>query len=497
MNETFNAAMSDTQFGAWLRNPAARRLVLIEVAVRSGGQERMRFLSTGAYVTAPDDTPPNLAYQSIVSTGMQFTEQLSLGGEASLSAGDIEIHNPSGIRDAWLDDVWMNRPIRAWIGDPRWRRGDFRMIFNGVVADVAPKGRDKLALKLRDKLQRLNTPVSEAKLGGATPNKDAVLPLVFGEVHNITPLLADPALLQYQVHDGAIEEIIEVRDNGVPVRVTADKASGKFVLVAPPAGTLTVSVQGDRATGYATTVAALVRRLATGYGKAGDRFADGDLDTANLAAFDAAHPQAVGLFLAGRTNVLNACQMLASSLGAQLVMSRLGQLRLLQISLPPAGTPAAVGPQHMVAGSLTPVSRNAPTASVKLGFSKNWTVQSGLQTGIPVQHKDLFETEWLTATRADARVQADYRLDAEPVQQDTMLLRRVDAEAEAQRRLAISRLPRTAYEFDGTAEMLALELGQAVTVTHPRFGMENGVAGQVVSLAPDWLTGHVKVGFIV
>ena len=94
-------------------------------------------------------------------------------------------------------------------------------------------------------------------------------------------------------------------------------------------------------------------------------------------------------------------------------------------------------------------------------------------------------------------MQADYRLDAEPVQQDTMLLRRVDAEAEAQRRLAISRLPRTAYEFDGTAEMLALELGQAVTVTHPRFGMENGVAGQVVSLAPDWLTGHVKVGFVV
>lgn len=497
MNEPLNEAMSDAQFTAWLRSTSARRLVLIEVAVRSGATEVTRFLSTGAYVTAPDDTPPNLGYLSIVSTGMQFTEQLSLGGEASLSAGDIEIHNPSGIRDGWLDDVWMNRPIRAWIGDPRWRRGDFRMIFNGVVADIAPKGRDKLALKLRDKLQRLNTPVSEAKLGGTTPNKDAVLPLVFGEVHNITPLLADAALLQYQVHGGVIEAVIEVRDNGLPVRMTADSASGRFVLAAPPAGTVTVSVQGDRPGAYANTVAALVRRLATAYGKAGDRFTESDLDVANLAAFDAAHRQAVGLFLAGRTNVLNACQMLASSLGAQLVMSRLGQLRLLQISLPPVGTPAQVGPQHMVAGSLTPVSRSAPTASVKLGFCKNWTVQTGLLTGIPVQHKDLFETEWLTATVADSAVQAAYRLDAEPVQQDTMLLRRVDAEAEAQRRLAISRVPRTVYEFDGTAEMLALELGQAVTVTHPRFGMDKGMPGQVVSLAPDWLTGHVKVGFIV
>ena len=44
---------------------------------------------------------------------------------------------------------------------------------------------------------------------------------------------------------------------------------------------------------------------------------------------------------------------------------------------------------------------------------------------------------------------------------------------------------------------LQLELGQSVTVFSPRFGMAAGVAGIVISLAPDWNTGRVKVGFLV
>jgi len=88
-------------------------------------------------------------------------------------------------------------------------------------------------------------------------------------------------------------------------------------------------------------------------------------------------------------------------------------------------------------------------------------------------------------------------LNAEPVQIDTMLLTRADADAEAQRRLDLWKVPRTTYEFDGVPELLTLELGQAVTVYSPRFGMAAGVSGIIISLAPDWNTGRVKVGFLV
>ncbi|MDC8758583.1 hypothetical protein [Janthinobacterium fluminis] len=490
--------MNDEHFLAWLKSPAAIPIVLIEVEARVAGAETTRYLSTGSYVTAPTDTPANTCYEAIVSTGLEFSEQLSLSGEAGLSAGDIEIHNPAGVRDGWANDVWANRPIRAWVGDPGWPRADFRMIFNGIVADIAPKGADKLALKLRDKLQRLNTPVSEAKLGGATPNADALLPLCWGETHNVTPLLSDPGTLEFQVHGGAVERIDEVRANGVPVSATLDNGRGKFTLkVANASAAVTVSLKGETAGGYRNTVAALVQRIVTGYGKAADRFTAADLDSANLAAFEAAHPQPVGLYLSGRTNVLNACQMLANSLGAQIAMSRLGRLRLIQLALPGAGMPTAIHPWHMVDGTLAPTSRTAVAAAVKLGFCKNWTVQDKLDTGIPVQHKDLYKSEWLTTTRADAAVQALYRLDAEPVQQDTLLLRKVEADAEAERRLALWRVPRTIYEFEGTPEMMALELGQAVTLHHRRYGMAGGAPGVVVSLAPNWLNAHVKVGVLV
>jgi len=489
--------MTEESFLAWLKDPAAIGVVLIEATALIGGVETTVRLATKGFNTGPGDTPPNTHYRPIARVGTLFTERMSLDGDGMLSAGDIEIDNTSGERDAWLGYVWTNRPIKAFVGDVRWARGDFRLIFDGIVADIAPRGRGALALRLRDKLQRLNAPVSEQQLGGSTPNAGELVPVTLGECHNVTPLLVDPATLTYQVHGGQIERLIEVRDNGVPVAATANLAAGTFTLGYQSAGAVTASVQGDKAGTYANTVVPLVQRLVTGYGKASDRFTANDLDAANLAAFGAAHPQPLGNHAAERLNVLEACRQLAGSVGAQLSMSRLGKLRLLKIALPPAGVPFVVRPEHMVDRTLQPVSRPDVVGAVKLGYCRNWTVQEGLVTNIPEQHRDLCATEWLSVTKSDAAVQSAYRLSGEPVQQDTMLLRKVDAEAEAQRRLNLWKTPRTVYEFEGMPELLQLELGQAITVYSPRFGMESGVSGQVVALAPDWLTRRVKVEFIV
>lgn len=490
--------MTDIQFSAWLLDPAALRVTLFEAGVNSGGVETVRYLATGGYVTQGSDAPPDTVYQAIVSGGLKVTETIALSAEASLSFGDIDIVNLSGERDGWLDDIWVNRPFKAWIGDARWPRADFRLIFNGVIADIGSKNRDRLNLRLRDKLQRLNTPVSDAKLGGATPNKDLLLPLAFGEVHNATPLLADPARLQYRVHGGALEAVFEVRDNGKPVPATVDAASGAFTLPAAPAGAVTASLQGDKAGGvYANTIAALVRRIVTAYGKASDRLADSDLDLANLAAFDAAHPQPVGLFLAERINVLLACQQLAASVGAQLSMSRTGLLRLLRIDLPPAGAALEIRATEQLDRSIAVSGRSDVASAVKLGYCRNWTVQQGLLTSIPPQHKDLFAQEWLSATASDSAVEAQYKLDAEPPQKDSCLLTRTDALAEAGRQLALYRQPRTAYRFEGTPGLLMLELGQSVRLFSNRFGLRAGKLGVVISLAPDWMNGHITVEVLI
>ncbi|MBB5609810.1 MULTISPECIES: hypothetical protein [unclassified Janthinobacterium] len=489
--------MSDEQWISWLQSASAIRMVLIEAQVNVAGSEVTRYIASRPYVTGAQEVPANTEYLPLATGGLAFTEQVSLTGEAGLSGGDIELDNADGALDGWLDDVWMNRPIHVWVGDPAWPRMDFQLVFDGVIADVASSGRESVNLVLRDKLQRLNTPISEAKLGGATQNKDAILPIPFGECHNVAPLLTNPVTLEYGFL-GAVESVFEVRTNGKPIAVALNEQAGRFNLTTDPfSTTITASVQGDKGGAYAPRIAPLVRRIATAYGKLEDRFSEADLDLANLAAFDAAHPQPVGLYVADRTNQAQAIQQLAASVGAQALMSRTGKLRLVQIALPAPGVPVEIGPEQMKERSLHPSARLPVVAAVKIAFDRNWTVQAGLTTSIPPAHADLYATEWLTETVVDEAVRVRHRLNVDPVPVETCLKRRADARAEAARRLALNQVPRTIYEFDGEPEMMMLELGQPVRLRNERFGLQDGVPGVVVLLSRFWLTGRVTVGVMV
>lgn len=489
-------------FAAWLKNPAAPRVVLVEVNVKSGGQEITRYLSTAAYVTSSTDTPSNQYYSPILTSGLQYTEKLDISGEGGLSGGDLEIANTNGERDSWLDDVWDNRQIIAWIGDPSWSRSDFQMIFNGIVATIDSKDEKTLTLTILDKLQRLNSPSTEAKISDLTANnptnKDNLLKLAFGEVHNVTPQLLDPTQLQYQVHNGAIEDILEVRDNGVPVSVTKDVSTGTFKLNQASAGTITCSVQGDKSGAYVNTIAGIVKRIAKGFGTVVSRYTDADIDLDNFSAFDLACPQPVGVYLESGDNVLSTCQEIAKSVDARLVTSRTGLLRLIQVNINGTGTPVNIGPNQIIVGSLKIVNRPLVQASVKLGFDKNYTVQDNMLTNIPEEHKKLFAQEWLTTTSTNLTAKADYKLNAAPPQVDTMLLRRTDAAAEADRRVALWSTPRSVFEFVGTPELInSLTLGCAVTLTHNRYGLSSGKSGVVISLSPNWFKGTITVQVLV
>jgi hypothetical protein len=111
--------MTDDAFNAWLKATTATRMIILEVFVNVGGIEITRYLSTHSYNTSASDVPANTHYDPILAlSGMRYTEQISPTSEASLSMGDIEIYNNGGMRDAWLNDVWVNRQAQAFIGDP-------------------------------------------------------------------------------------------------------------------------------------------------------------------------------------------------------------------------------------------------------------------------------------------------------------------------------------------------------------------------------------------
>lgn len=224
---------------SWLEDPSAIRGILAEVTVYDIAQAQniVLYLSTFGYLTADGIT----SYNPIIIGAPSISESMSLDNTISMSVGDIELNNTNGTYDSWLDSskfIWANKPIVMYVGDPSWVcsdlaqvQADFLKIFDGVIVDIDSSGRDVLNIKLADKLQRLNCSITETVLGNygnwssqqqADSVKDTVIPLVFGEVFNITPVLIDPSQLEYSFSQGASERLIELRDNGVPIYSTKE-----------------------------------------------------------------------------------------------------------------------------------------------------------------------------------------------------------------------------------------------------------------------------------
>lgn len=488
-------AISDAQYTAWLSNSNAVRCVLVEAVARIVSTETTLYLSSKGY----RDEVGGQNYQAVVlGNSVRVTERMGGFGRSSLSFGDIEIDNTDGSRDGWLDYIWSNRSITVLLGDATWDRSDFRTIFSGVTSDIDSRSKDVLNIKLSDKMERLNVAITDAKLGGATINKNELKPLCFGECHNVSPLLTNPATLEYQVHDGPIEDIKEVRNDGVVVSVSKTLSTGKFTLnTNPQGGKITASVQGDKPSTWDNTVRDIIERLVTDYGETNNQFVAGDLDSTNLDAFDAANTQAIGVYYPRRANLRQACDDIAATLGAQMVMSRLGKLQLHKIDLPPPGTPLEVNEQDIFANTFEISERIPVEAAIKLFYAKNWTVQEALETRVVQESKDLFEKEWLSVVSEDATTKTNYRLNAEPEGKETFLLTETHADAEADRLLTLFKTQRHIMRFRGRPRLSELQLGDAITITHSRFGFSGGKTGMVIGIAIDYSNLFVDVEVFV
>lgn len=514
-------------FQKWLENPNAIRSIFVELVVSAYNttlliwEDKTIYLSNTGYLT--NDNLTN--FLPIIIGGAKITENLSIDGSLSISFGDIEIYNSNGEYDTWLDSskfVWVNKPIEIYYGDPLVSSTsigvaystNFEKIFSGVIADIDSKSRNTLNIKIRDKLERLNTPLTESKLGtygvwaGGQKNQDAINPIVFGEVHNITPLLIDPSTLEYKFNDGDSERLIEVRDNGIPITIGSTNISaGTFKLAYPSNGSITASVQGTTksinlstgilTTSYVNTVAKLLALIVMQYGTAANRLTVDDIDFINLNAFDTLHSQSIGMAILDRENTLSVCASLAASIGAQIYFNRLGKLQLLKLGTYSTDAIVNITDADILFHSLEISNKTTVIAATKIGYCKNWTVQPGIVTNIPMSHKTMFAEEWFSETVVDSLVKTQYKLNNDPVQKDTFLLTSIDASNEAARLNNYFKQPRTCYKMIGTSKLLSLKLGQEVLLTHNRFGLSNGKSAQVISLSPDWLNSTIEIEVIV
>jgi hypothetical protein len=476
--------VTDAAFLAWLASDMQVRCLLVEATYSSGGVAATEYMATLPYTSRPTDTPPNQSYAAIVKTVPQFAQAMSdaLTGQTTANLGTIEVFAGSAATDAWiLDRDWIGCPITLAIGGQDWARNDFRALWSGVISDVRLRDTTTIAFEVRDLQHLLNQAATVTPILSG-PNAGRPRPMAFGYCRNITPALLDDSAHTYAVHDGAIQAVDAVYEDGLALTLTTDytvnTASGNISLVAEPTGQITADVRGAVVDGtYLETAAQLLQHLATSRGA----LPIGSVDAAAFATLAMTCQQPLGLFVpASPVQVYTLMDHVASSVGAFYAITRDGLLFAAQLNL--SGTPAlTIQDTDIVVRGLTLTRTYAPVREISLGAERNWTVQTRVAATVTESRRETIARDGLYATRENTAA-GDYAKPADRAPRMTLLQGWAEADAEAARQITMWGVPRYRFVAECFNASFTLKLGDTVRLVHPRYGLSAGRNGVIVGL---------------
>lgn len=319
------------------------------------------------------------------------------GRRAQIESGELRFANVDGAFDTiageWAVAGRKVKLTRAPHRRPTHAPRSTWVEVASLRASEAFVGTDTLRMPLRSAAADLQTTANNLYLGtggteGSTGIEGVAKPRVFGFVRNIKPVLIDNVNRIYQLHDGAVHEIVAVRDGGKPLTLKADEASyaslladnpgadkytsykgGGFIKLHTDPVFLTSDVRGETDGGYVSTashVAAQILRVAGGVASA-------------VASSFAAWPQSeVGVMVREGT-VEDALNQLAIGLGsAWWGANTLGQFEGSAISAPVAtSSMLVIEPYMQISAPEETSSSTPPWWRIKVSYQEIETTQEG------------------------------------------------------------------------------------------------------------------------
>lgn len=259
--------------------PEAERVLLLEIT-RLNVAATTYFISDSAFQTEPTDNPTNLNYAAIIGGSglpeLRRTMPDAFEGSAATSFGTITLVDSEAaatlaqallLIDAAGNKLLVDnsgtvlRVVGKYSGDVplNARRGsrfvvkiaaprrlypyaDAQVLMRGSVARVGGDSDGNVTIELTDGSEQVRQAVISV----------GAFPLSFGLVRNVEPFLIDPANLVYAVHDGPIEGVTAVYDQGEafsPDQYIVDTSTGRVTMLNQPAGTVTMDVKGAKVDG--------------------------------------------------------------------------------------------------------------------------------------------------------------------------------------------------------------------------------------------------------
>lgn len=499
-------SVSDAEYATWLASDAQERCLLVEMSYYAGGVQTA-YLSSAPFVSGPGDTPANTAYQCVIKSIPTFNQKMSdvLYGRTTASLGNVIIDNGDGAFDDWLYYNFAGRPLTMYLGAPSWERADFRAVWTGVLSNITVQGTNSLSIEARSREHLLSQEVTMTKITTGTAD-GRYQPLCYGLCYNITPLCVDATNRIYRVNAADVKSIDEVRCNGVDIGAAnwTNNADGTFTIDANyNNGQITCDVKGMK-TGSTLMehIKEIVKDLVVTRSAV---FAEADFDTTYWTNLNTTFPQHLGLYITQPVQLYQLLDQICGSVGAFYGVDRDGKIYIRQFALSGTAT-HTVTAEDIAAHGINVAKVYQPMDKLKRGYQKNWTVQSNIDAGFDTSwpaggwfyiggvlqtdtqyrpatsaaDRHLYSEEYLYTISEITRTNILKAVD--PAIQGTLLTLKTDSSTEGTRWLTMWGAVRVQFSIDCFTKTARVNLGDRVTVTHPRFGLDAGVTGTVVAI---------------
>ena len=388
-----------------------------------------------------------------------------------VSISNLVVNNADGSLDSWLDLAWKGWPLRIYIGDPSWVFADFMQIFSGLNGGASSRSSEEIEFTVYDKRAFFSQNIQNNLLPNNKP-----IPLSIGKLFNVSPVIVDAATHKYQVHDGAILSVDDVRESGQSIsNYTADLANGTITLTASPSGAITADITGATNGSLSEMVKWVAKRS--------DKISSTDLDVAQIDSFPSQY--VCGYYARSNKKISQVLTDLVKSAGGNYFFGRDGKMRVFRLADVSSETPLLSLTEDDIQEGSFGISRTYyPRYKLSLGYKNNWKVQSeaSLVGSVPEDLRELYGEKYSLVTAYNSSVPTDYPLIDDKDDIKTLIFNSADAQTEADYRANLWSVKRRVYTLTCFSYPFLLNIGDVVKITHPRFGFSSGKNAQVISL---------------
>lgn len=461
--------------------------------------ETLRLTTANGFTTAPSDTPANTYYEPKIDeqTNTFFNrnmyKQRATFGASDASFGEVVIDNIDGDLDDLKDHSFNGRQIVIKVGDTESAFTDYVTVLTGTMSR-ALFTIDNISIIVRDKTFTLENPIQQVRFAGtnsgSTGNEglpDDIQgqpkPLCYGECKNIPLVPVNTSALRYQFHSaGAISSVDAVYDKGVLLTLggdySVDSANGIITLSATPAGQVTADVKGDATgSGYIDAVGSIVRRIIENQ----TDLTISDIDTSSITALDSTNGSGVGIYITQEISTRAVIDQLLNSIGAFGGFDRSGLFTVGRFEAPTGSSVKDFTTDDLLSLQIVTQQDDAgviPVYEVKLGYEKNFLPQNSgeLAGSVTDARRAYLENEYRYTVSTDTDVQLEHLL-SKPLEKDTLLVDKTEADTEAARLLTLYKTRHFIYEITVKSEALALDINDIITITYDIKNPDGSVKG--------------------